>query len=227
MAAPSNFVEINAGGFQAVSDSSQYVRIRRVAQGTSNPNLMNVVGGYLSIGEYDDDEDVLRQQNYGLTRFQGQVQVGTSSWQYAGKRVGIELNTAIKIRGNQSGFTGTNTNTLAGGRNLGQSIQSGGNLVILNPNSSADHYTLPCEYQNTEYAEVEDFEYGDMIWIWNRDDDKSAYIKGIAHGGLNSNFELHGGKAMMCMFWEYFDGSWSSDTDKGWVVMSGTFDNTG
>ena len=59
-----------------------------------------------------------------------QVQVGTSSWQYAGKRVGIELNPAIKIRGNQSGFTGTNTNTLAGGRNLGQSIQSGGNLVI-------------------------------------------------------------------------------------------------
>ena len=58
-----------------------------------------------------------------------------------------------------------------------------------------------------------------MIWIWNRDDDKSAYIKGIAHGGLNSNFELHGGKAMMCMFWEYFDGSWSSDTDKGWVVI--------
>ena len=31
LAAPSNFVEINAGGFAAVSDSAQYVRVRRVA----------------------------------------------------------------------------------------------------------------------------------------------------------------------------------------------------
>ena len=42
--APSNFIEVNAGGFQAVSDSSQYVRALRVAQGSSNPILLQVKG---------------------------------------------------------------------------------------------------------------------------------------------------------------------------------------
>ena len=32
-------------------------------------------------------------------------------------------------------------------------------------------------------------------------------------------------KVMMCMFWEYFDGSWSSDTDKGKLLVTTGFGN--
>ena len=65
--APSNFIEVNAGGFQAVSDSSQYVRALRVAQGSSNPILFQVKGGQSTFGDYSDDTGTTKMQVYGKT----------------------------------------------------------------------------------------------------------------------------------------------------------------
>jgi hypothetical protein len=228
LAAPSNFVEINAGGFQAVSDSSQYVRIRRVAQGTSNPNLMNVVGGYLTCGEYSDDHDITRQRNYGKTEIEGQLEVGDTWQSTGGVKRGIFLNGNINIKSNSSGFGGTSTSGIGASSsgNLGNSIKASGNFVVLNP-SATRYYTLPCVYAGTEYADGNDWSNGDIIWIWNRNDSQTARIYGLIHGGLNSYYSLNGGAAMMCIYWTSFGSSWNSNTDKGWVIMSDPVDNTG
>jgi hypothetical protein len=43
--APANFVEINAGGLQVISDSDKYVRIPRRATGAAVGDLLKVFGG--------------------------------------------------------------------------------------------------------------------------------------------------------------------------------------
>ena len=60
----------------SVSDSSQYVRIRRTTSGQTNPTLMNVVGGNMYLGEYGDEIDDLRIYNYGKSQFKGETILG-------------------------------------------------------------------------------------------------------------------------------------------------------
>ena len=75
---PTNFVELNTGGFQAVSNSNQYVQIKRLssAPGT-NPTLVSVHGGKLEI--YHSSPSQLSLSNNGLSALSGEVRLGSSS----------------------------------------------------------------------------------------------------------------------------------------------------
>ena len=65
-----------------------------------------------------------------------------------------------------------------------------------------------------------------MIILFNRKDNKSAYVYGIVHDGLNTAYNVNGGKAMLLIYETSFDSSWNSNTDKGWIIVGHT-DNTG
>ena len=233
LAAPSNFVEINAGGFQAVSDSAQYVRVRRVAQGTTNPMLMDIKGGYIQLGDYSDAADTQRIYSYGKQVFPKQTVLGSSWTDYPGAsttQLGVTFNGNINLRSNSSGLAGTTTTGIGNGgtsADLGYYISGQGPYCRLNPSSSGTrYYTLPCVYGGTEHASGNSFQRGDMIILFNRKDNKSAYVYGIVHDGLDSAYNVNGGKAMLLIYETNFDSSWNSNTDKGWIIVGHT-DNTG
>lgn len=234
LAAPSNFVEINAGGFQAVSDSSQYVRIRRTTSGQTNPTLMNVVGGNMYLGEYGDEIDDLRIYNYGKSTLRGENILG-DSWvngSNAGdKPRGVRFEGNVNWKHSFSGLGGTSTSGIgAGGTsgNLGYQIAANGNFVVLDP-SGTRYYTLPCKDSGTYYANGDKFEDGDMIVLWNRRDNNSnCRIYGIVHDGLHNYYSLSGGKALLLIYWDSFGSSrgWASRIQEGWIAI-GAFDNNG
>ena len=233
LAAPSNFVEINAGGFQAVSDSSQYVRIRRTTSGQTNPTLMNVVGGNMYLGEYGDEIDDLRLYNYGKTTLKGETILG-ANWQdgaNAGDKArGVRFEGNVNWKSASSGISGTSnsgiTNTTTSS-NLGYQIATQGNFVVLDPNGTK-YFTLPCRYNGTYYANGDKFEDGDMIILWNRRDNNSnCRVYGIVDGGLHNHSTIAGGKALMLIYWDSFGSSrgWNSSIGAGWIVV-GSYDNT-
>ena len=233
LAAPSNFVEINAGGFQAVSDSSQYVRIRRTTSGQTNPTLMNVVGGNMYLGEYSDEIDDLRLYNYGKTTLKGETILG-GGWQNGSnagdKPRGVRFEGNVNWKHATSGISGTGssgiTNTVTSS-NLGYQIATQGNFVVLDP-SGTKYFTLPCRHNSTYYADGDKFEDGDMIVLWNRRDNQSAYVYGIVHGGVHNAYNLSGGKALLLIYWDSFGSprGWDSSIGEGWVAI-GSFDNNG
>ena len=233
LAAPSNFVEINAGGFQAVSDSSQYVRIRRTTSGQTNPTLMNVVGGNMYLGEYGDEIDDLRLYNYGKSSLTGQTIIG-GGWQdgsNAGdKPRGVRFEGNVNWKHDFNGLGGTSTAGIGQGGvsgNLGYQIATKGNFVVLDP-SGTRYYTLPCKDNGTYYADGDKFEDGDMIVLWNRRDNNSnCRIYGIVHDGLHNYYSLTGGKALLLIYWDSFGSSrgWPSRIQEGWIAI-GSFDNT-
>ena len=233
LAAPSNFVEINAGGFQAVSDSSQYVRIRRTTSGQTNPTLMNVVGGNMYLGEYGDEIDDLRIYNYGKSQLAGETILG-GSWQNGAnagdKPRGVRFEGNVNWKHASSGISGTSnqyiTNTTTSS-NLGYQIATQGNFVVLDPNGTK-YFTLPCRYNGTYYADGDKFEDGDMIVLWNRRDNNSnCRVYGIVDGGLHNHSTIAGGKALLLIYWDSFGSSrgWNSSIQQGWIVV-GSYDNT-
>ena len=235
LAAPSNFVEINAGGFQAVSDSSQYVRIRRVASGQTNPTLMNVVGGSMYLGEYGDEIDDVRIYNYGKSTLRGENVLG-DSWTASGgnagdKPRGVKFEGNVNWKSHYSGLGGTSTQYIANtstSSNLGYQIAANGNFVVLDPNGTR-YYTLPCRYNGTYYANGDKFEDGDMIVLWNRRDNNSnCRVYGMVDGGVHNHYTIAGGKALLLIYWDNFGSSrgWDSSIGAGWVII-GSYDNTG
>ena len=235
LAAPSNFVEINAGGFQAVSDSSQYVRIRRVASGQTNPTLMNVVGGSMYLGEYGDEIDDVRIYNYGKSTLRGENVLG-DSWTASGgnagdKPRGVKFEGNVNWKSHYSGLGGTSTQYIANtstSSNLGYQIAANGNFVVLDP-SGTRYYTLPCRYNGTYYANGDKFEDGDMIVLWNRRDNNSnCRVYGMVDGGVHNHYTIAGGKALLLIYWDNFGSSrgWDSSIGAGWVII-GSYDNTG
>ena len=233
LAAPSNFVEINAGGFQAVSDSSQYVRIRRTTSGQTNPTLMNVVGGNMYLGEYGDEIDDLRIYNYGKSQLTGETILG-GSWQNGAnagdKPRGVRFEGNVNWKHAASGISGTGTSGITNtttSSNLGYQIATQGNFVVLDP-SGTKYFTLPCRYNGTYYADGDKFEDGDMIVLWNRRDNNSnCRVYGIVDGGLHNHSTIAGGKALLLIYWDSFGCSrgWNSSIQQGWIVV-GSYDNT-
>ena len=65
-----------------------------------------------------------------------------------------------------------------------------------------------------------------MIILYNSKDNKSAYVYGIAHDGLQNAYNVNGGKAMLLIYETSFDSSWNTNTDHGWIIVGHT-DNTG
>ncbi|MGY8868643.1 MAG: hypothetical protein ACKVJK_23800, partial [Methylophagaceae bacterium] len=58
--APANFVELSGGGFQAVTNSDQFVKISRLAAGsTYNDTLLRVDGGKVVLNQTDANDTVL------------------------------------------------------------------------------------------------------------------------------------------------------------------------
>jgi hypothetical protein len=223
--APSNFIEVNAGGFQAVSDSTQYVRALRVAQGSSNPFLFQVKGGQSSFGDYSDDTSETKMTVYGKTILTN-ADVG-SAWNdltSAGDNFkGLEahsflLGTVTYASPGSSGSPNT----------LQYELSANGSALYFDPSSTSKYVILPYRKSGTNYHNADKFPNGMIVTIQNVDDSQTLHVGGLytAGSGLADYYDLPGGAGMIVQFnkTKSVNGFHSGDED-GWFII-GYFDNT-
>jgi hypothetical protein len=189
---PVNFVEVNAGGFQAVTDSTQYVRLIRTDAGETNPNLVYVKNGNITIQHDDLNQNTL--VNYASSVLYGKVNLG-SDWS-SDKTKPATTNILGGLRLQANGIT------IAGGANnnptrLSDYMADGYTILALR-NSGGAHFQLPY-YMDSTYndADYDKFEAGHTLILWNSDDSTSVQIRGMIQANTTSTTngytELQGG----------------------------------
>tara|TARA_B100001564_G_C20669433_1_gene685403 strand:- start:777 stop:7271 length:6495 start_codon:yes stop_codon:yes gene_type:complete len=223
--APSNFIEVNAGGFQAVSDSTQYVRALRVAQGSSNPILFQVVGGRTILGDYSGDASETKLTVYGkavLTN--ADVGSGWNDVSNAGDTFkGLEAHSFLI-----STVTYASAGTSASPNDLKYELSANGGALYFDPSSTQKYIELPYRKSGVNYHDADKFPNGMIVTIQNVDDGNTLYVKGLytAGNGLADNYSLVGGAGMIVQYNKSrsVSGFHSGDED-GWFII-GHFDNT-
>ena len=223
--APSNFIEVNAGGFQAVSDSTQYVRALRVAQGSSNPFLFQVKGGQSTFGDYTDDTTETKMTVYGKTILTNS-KVG-SSWNDG-------VNPSDNFKGLEAHSFRMTTVTYAspgssGSPNILQyELSAAGSALYFDPSSTSKYVILPYKKSGTNYHGADKLPNGMIVTIQNVDDSQTLHVGGLytAGAGLADYYDLPGGAGMILQFNkdDSVNGFHSGDED-GWFII-GYFDNT-
>ena len=223
--APSNFIEVNAGGFQAVSDSTQYVRALRVAQGSSNPILFQVVGGRTILGDYSDDTSETKLTVYGKAALtNADVGSGWNDVSNAGDNFkGLEAHSFLI-----STVTYTSAGTSASPNDLKYELSANGGALYFDPSSTQKYIELPYRKSGVNYHDADKFPNGMIVTIQNVDDGQTLYVKGLytAGNGLADNYSLSGGAGMIVQYNKdkSVSGFHSGDED-GWFII-GHFDNT-
>tara|TARA_Y100000361_G_scaffold69462_1_gene61305 strand:- start:1449 stop:7826 length:6378 start_codon:yes stop_codon:yes gene_type:complete len=223
--APSNFIEVNAGGFQAVSDSSQYVRALRVAQGSSNPILFQVKGGQSTFGDYSDDTGTTKMQVYGKTLLNNS-KVG-ASWN-DGVNAGDDFRGLEAHSFLMTTVTYASAGTSGAPNDLKYELSTNGSALYFDPSSSSKYIVLPYRKSGVNYHDADKFPNGMIVTIQNVDDGQTLEVGGLytATNGVADYYSLVGGAGMIVQYnkTRSVSGFHSGDED-GWFII-GHFDNT-
>ena len=221
---PVNFVEVNAGGFQAVTDSTQYVRLIRDDAGQTNPNLVYVKNGNTTL-QHDDLNQVILS-NYASSVLYGKVSLG-SDWSSDKTKPattnilgGLRLQAATATPASQ-----------ANPQRLSDYIADGNTILALrqgSPGTNA-YYQLPY-YMDGTYNDVDynKYETGHFLILWNSDDNTSVQIRGMIQANTtsatNGYTELQGGVAWIIFYQGNSLGAISGTKSNHWVI-AGLWDN--
>jgi hypothetical protein len=218
---PANFVEITAGGFQAVTDSTQYIKIIREASGGTNPTLMRVQGGQVVIQHTDTAQVTL--SNNAVSQLYGKAILGTDWSSDLTKPATTILNGGLQLGTRYTHYTGGSSTSPV---RLAPGLSSGYTLITLrNGGGTSYHFQLPYyvseTYKDDDYLK---FEPGHMVVLFNSDDNTSCQIRGLYNGLTTSTSngynELAGG---VC--WILFYGGSSASTINAsrsyhWILAS-------
>jgi hypothetical protein len=193
---PVNFVELTAGGFQAVTDTTQYVKINRVEANTDvNPELIQIKGGELNINHEDTSQTTLT--NFAGSYLNGRVYAGGDWSGDFTKPKTVDINGGLVL--NQTFLYG---GAVASPVSLENSLAAGYSVFFLDSTSASDrHYVLPFYYDGSNYTPNYDkFRAGHMCIVFNRDDNNNlVYVKGLLSGGPNYS-QLFGGQVWILMY---------------------------
>ena len=236
LAQPSNFVELSGGGFQAVTNSDQYVKINRVSPGSYTSTLLQVEGGTVSLNQDDKDDSTItstgRANFYGRTIL-GQDYGGSSAF-YGLARP--QLYSGPEMRRYSipsSGGSSTNPSYINPMK---------GAFFTLSPGSSASsqYYALPHRqftngsndssvpkaarnYQySTDIYDVEDIADGTVVYIFNTNHGRNAYIEGLSGEGDNNGwYTLSGGHCVQFIFNKQTlrNGNTTKNCEGGWIIV--------
>ncbi len=189
---PVNFVEVNAGGFQAVTDSTQYVRLIRDDAGQTNPNLVYVKNGS-AILQHDDLNQVTLS-NFASSALYGKVSLG-SDWS-SDKTKPATTNILGGIRFQAASITGGSSSAP---QRLSDYIADGNTILALRQSSGTNAYFQLPYYMDATYndAEYDKYETGHFLILWNSDDNTSVQVRGMIQANTtsatNGYTELQGG----------------------------------
>jgi hypothetical protein len=229
IAKPSNFIEMSGGGFQAVTNSEQYVKINRLDANNSSwvETLLQVRGGKTVLQQPDIEDEVLNVS--GKAFLTGQTTIG-NSWYSGNYNDPLDSHARIlKVNGlAQDGYTILSPGTTSSPSNLAYAISQGNSMFWLSHTSSTSrYYELPNQLNTGTYnpASTTNIPIGTTIYVFNKSDGDSVYIRGLLHGSNTDNFlEMVGGRAHICVF---MGASSAQDPTQNykWIVFS-TYDNT-
>jgi hypothetical protein len=220
---PANFVEITAGGFQAVTDSTQYIKIIREASGTTNPTLMRVQGGQVVIQHTDTAQYTLT--NNAVSQLYGKVILGTDWSSDLTKSATAFIDGGLRLK--------TPYNYISAGSQTSPTRLSptlaGGATIIGVRNSGGAYYQLPY-YQDATYNDVDyqRYEGGHFIIIFNTDDNTSCFVRGLIQNVTTSTSngytEIPGGVCWILFYQGDRATTINASRSNHWIVAS-SFDN--
>ena len=241
IAKPSNFIEMSGGGFQAVTNSEQFVKINRYDANNSNweETLLQVRGGKTVLQQPDSDDDVLTVS--GVSYIEGRNILGQS---WAGSairgRSQSQFYSAPEYRyySLPTGGGSTSTPKLIDPRK-GAFFQ-----IAPGSSSSQQYYALPHrqfgtstsvpyaarerEYSSDVY-DVEDIPDGTVIFIFNTNNGRNSYIEGLSgRGDDNGWYTLGPGNCVQLIFSKkiLYNGSSIRNYDGGWILVGHDDGNT-
>jgi len=234
IAKPSNFIEMSGGGFQAVTNSEQFVKINRYDASNSNweETLLQVRGGKTLLQQPDPDDDVLTVS--GIAKIEGRNILGQS---WAGSA----------IRGHSQSqfysapeFRRYSIPSSGGSSSSPQYINPlQGAFFTLAPGSSTSqrYYALPHRQfgtstsvpfaarerqYSTDVYDVEDIPDGTVVFIFNTNNGRDAYIEGLSgRGDDNGWYTLDAGNCVQLIFSKATlrNGSTTKNYEGGWILL--------
>ena len=223
---PANFVELTAGGFQAVSDTTQYVKINREASGGTNPQLMRIQGGQL----YMDHDDYSQESftNFAKTNLYGGLKVGSDWSSTLSISKALFVNGGLRLQTNNSAFTGGANNSPT---RLAPEIARGYTIMHLRSGGGSNyHFQLPYRIDTT-YTDVDydKFEGGHMLILFSSDDNQSVYIRGLIGAptstSTNGYSELAGGVCWILFYQGTRVDAVNATRSNHWILASAIDNN--
>jgi len=233
LAQPSNFIEMSGGGFQALTNSDQFVKIERTTPGAWTFALLRVDGGKSNFRQEDKDDTVLNTE--GRTNLLGFNQLGYA-W---------NGNTTIYGRSQNQFYTAPEFKRYSIPSSGGSSSSPNyinpmqGASFTLSPGSSSSqqYYALPHRqfgtatsvpngartYQySTDTYDVEDIPDGTVLFLFNTNHDRNAYIEGLSGRGDNNGwYTLSGGHCVQLIFFKQTlrNANNTRNYDGGWILV--------
>ena len=235
--APANFVELSGGGFQAVTNSDQFVKISRLSTSSNyNTTLLRVDGGKVVLNQTDSEDTVLDVTAQALLG--GRTIIGND---YGGSTV-VRGRSQPSLRVAPEMYRYSIPSTGGSNTNPTYINPMKGTFFTLTPGSgtSQDHYALPHRqftngsndssvpkaarnYQtSTDVYDVEDIPDGTVVYIFNTNHGRTAHIEGLSGRGDDSGwYDLPGGHCVQLIFSKQTlrNGNTASDCDGGWILV--------
>ena len=225
---PANFVEITAGGFQAVTDSTQYIKILRQDNSiyTPNPTLMQVEGGAVVINHTDQTQSTLA--NAAKSTLSGKVEAGSNWNGDLTKPKTLDVNGGLRLK-HPFSYVGGGSSTSP--TRLASTLAEGNTLITLrNSGGSNYHFQLPY-YVSATYNDVDydKFETGHMLILFNSDDNSSVQIRGLYNGLTTSTSngynELAGGVCWILIYGGPYASTINASRSNHWILASALDNN--
>jgi hypothetical protein len=226
---PSNFIEMSGGGFQAVTNSDQFVKITREAPGsTYGVTLLQVEGGRTVLNQDDVTDDVLYVN--GRSTFIGRTDLGGSS--YSGDYndpIGANPRLPYLAGLVQNSYTYFSPGTSTAPASLAYPISQGNmQLWLFFSSASSRFYALPNQLSTNAYEptnSAQSLPVGTTLFIFNQSDGNSVFVRGLLPGSTTDGYyELPGGTGIIVV---YMSANSASDPNQNykWIIYS-QIDNT-
>jgi hypothetical protein len=221
---PVNFVELTGGGFQAVTDSTQYVKINRASPGETNPQLMRIQGGQIWMDHTDSSQ--LTFINFSNSELYGGARIGGDWSSDLTKPKKLAINGGLQF---QTTFTYVNAGGLTTATRLAPELARGYSIIGVRNTGGNSSYQLPF-YQDGTYndADWNNFEAGHIVIIFNTDDATSCQVRGLVQNVQtapnNGYTEIPGGVCWMLFYQGGRVSAINGSRSNHWVVIS-AFDN--
>jgi hypothetical protein len=233
LAQPSNFIEMSGGGFQALTNSDQFVKIERTTPGAWTFALLRVEGGKTNLGQETKSDVVL--QTSGRTNLLGFNQLG---YEWSGEynihgRSQSQFYTAPEFRRYSIPSSGGSTTSPSYINPM-----KGASFTLAPGSSSSQQYyalphrqfgtatTVPKKLRANQFSsdtyDVEDIPDGTVVYVFNTNHGRNAYIEGLS-GEADDNgwYTLSGGHCVQLIFFKQTlrNANNTRNYDGGWILV--------